>query len=188
MLSTLDLTCVLVIGTMDCFLAECWDRAHAANMSTRSATTASTSLGAPSAGSGSAASVTFAAGPTPPAASSASRAAPAVSSPGHPPETDRQLDRLRDYLVGRGDPDAARRAELRREQNEAREAEALGQIRPFEAILSAVNTAYPGELLSARLEKDPAGVWTYRLVVLSGNGRYQQIVVDAEKNLIREVR
>ena len=76
---------------------------------------------------------------------------------------------------------------MQREQALARDALARGQIQPLDAIMRNVRSTIHGELLSARLQEDNAGAWIYRLVILSDNGRYHQIVVDAGGNVILEV-
>jgi uncharacterized membrane protein YkoI len=97
---------------------------------------------------------------------------------------DNALIRFRNYVFGREIWPDAKRSEMQRQQNLAREAVSRGQIQPLEAIWRNVRNAVHGELLSARLEKDDAGGWTYRLVVLADNGRYRRILVDAGRNVI----
>ncbi len=94
------------------------------------------------------------------------------------------LDRFREYVFGGGRPADAKRSELQRQQNLAREALSRGEIQPLDAIVRSVKNSVPGELLSARLEKNAAGAWTYRLVILSDDGRYHDVVVDAWRNVI----
>jgi hypothetical protein len=97
------------------------------------------------------------------------------------------LNRFRDYVFGRDTRADESRSEMQRQQNLAREAVSRGQIQPLEAIMRNVRNAVHGELLSARLERDDAGAWTYRLVVLADNGRYHRILVDAGRNVILKV-
>ncbi len=75
---------------------------------------------------------------------------------------------------------------MQREQALAQDALARGQIKPLDAILHNVQSTIHGELLSARLQENSPGAWIYRLVILSDNGRYHRIVVDAGRNVILE--
>ena len=54
--------------------------------------------------------------------------------------------------------------------------------------MRTVENSVPGELLSVRLEKNAAGAWTYRLVILSDSGRYHDVVVDAWRNVILKTK
>ena len=88
-------------------------------------------------------------------------------------------------MRARRDRDAA---ETRSEQSLARDAVSRGQIQPLDSILGNVEAAVPGSVLSARLKKDDGGVWIYRLVILSPDGRYRNVVVDAARNAIIQVK
>jgi hypothetical protein len=77
---------------------------------------------------------------------------------------------------------AADRGELRSEQNMARDAVSRGQIHPLDSILRNVESVVPGSVLSARLRKDGAGAWIYSLVILSPDGHYHRVAVDAVTN------
>ena len=79
---------------------------------------------------------------------------------------------------------AAGRSELRSEQDMARDAMSRGQIHPLDAILRHVASVIPGPVLSARLRKDRAGAWIYSLVILSPDGHYHRVAVDAVTNVI----
>ena len=82
----------------------------------------------------------------------------------------------------------ASRAELQAEQDLARDAVSRNLVQPLEAILREVKAAAPGSVLSARLNKDDQGAWTYRLVILSPDGRYRRVIVDATRNAIIQIR
>jgi hypothetical protein len=41
--------------------------------------------------------------------------------------------------------------------------------------------------LSARLEENGDEVWTYKLIILGGDGRYQKVFVDAGRNVILKI-
>ncbi|MGO9357244.1 MAG: PepSY domain-containing protein [Xanthobacteraceae bacterium] len=120
-------------------------------------------------------------GHPPPVIGSSSAAAP---SPANASGNKSALDKFRDYVFGVGPPADAKRTELRRQQDLAREALSRGQIQPLDVIVRSVENSVPGELLSVRLEKNAAGTWTYRLVILSDSGRYHDVVVDAWRNVI----
>ena len=95
--------------------------------------------------------------------------------------------RLNGFSTGGGRSarmNAAGRSELRSEQDMARDAMSRGQIHPLDAILRHVASVIPGPVLSARLRKDGAGAWTYSLVILSPDGRYHRVEVDAVTNAI----
>jgi uncharacterized membrane protein YkoI len=80
------------------------------------------------------------------------------------------------------------RSELRSEQGLARDAVSRGLVQPLDSILRNVESAVPGSVLSARLKRDDGGVWLYRLVILSPEGRYRNVIVDAARNAILQVR
>jgi len=80
------------------------------------------------------------------------------------------------------------RSELRSEQGLARDAVSRGLVQPLDAILRNVETAVSGSVLSARLKRDDGGVWIYKLVILSPEGRYRNVIVDAARNAILQIR
>jgi hypothetical protein len=82
----------------------------------------------------------------------------------------------------------ARRSELQSEQTLARNAVSQGQILPLSAILAGVEPVAPGSVLTARLKKDVTGGWIYVLVILSAEGRYRTVVIDAKTNGILQIR
>jgi uncharacterized membrane protein YkoI len=63
-----------------------------------------------------------------------------------------------------------------------------GLIQPLDSILRYVASVVPGSALSARLRKDDDGVWTYTLIVLTGSGRYREVVVDARTSAIERIK
>jgi hypothetical protein len=63
-----------------------------------------------------------------------------------------------------------------------------GQIQPLDAILRTIATSVSGTVLSARFGRNASGAPIYTLVVLSDGGRYRKVVVDAERNVILQVR
>jgi uncharacterized membrane protein YkoI len=100
---------------------------------------------------------------------------------------------LRGIETGGGAPGNARaprpsRQELQFEQNLARDAVSQGQVQPLDSILRYVESAAPGSVLSARLRKDAAGVWTYTLIILSPGGRFREVVVNASTGTIVRIK
>jgi uncharacterized membrane protein YkoI len=77
---------------------------------------------------------------------------------------------------------------LQFEQGLARDAVSRGQIQPLDSILRAVEPAAPGSVLSARLRRDEAGLWTYTLIILSVGGRYQEVVVNVRTSAIVRIK
>ena len=84
-------------------------------------------------------------------------------------------------------PQSGRR-DLQFEQGLARDAVSRGQIQPLDSILGTVQAAVPGSVLSARLKKDDEGVWIYRMVILTPDGRYRNVVVDAARSVIIQIK
>ena len=111
----------------------------------------------------------------------------AVSGAPAPSDGAAGSQRLNGFSTGGGRSarmNAAGRSELRSEQDMARDAMSRGQIHPLDSILRHVESVVPGPVLSARLRKDGAGAWTYSLVILSPDGRYHRVEVDAVTNAI----
>jgi hypothetical protein len=74
------------------------------------------------------------------------------------------------------------------EQGLASAAVSQGKIRPFSEILHAVSDAVPGPILSVHLRQEPTGSWIYNLVILSPEGRYRQITVDATNSRVLRIK
>jgi hypothetical protein len=74
------------------------------------------------------------------------------------------------------------------EQALASAAVAQGKIRPFSEILHAVSAAVPGSILSVHLRERPTGSWIYNLVILSPEGRYRRITVDATNSRVLQIK
>src|SRR5271166_1232141 len=94
-----------------------------------------------------------------------------------------------------GEADSARaratdgkRGEMQSEQGLARDAVSRGLVQPLDSILTNVGTTVPGSVLSASLKKGDDGVWIYKLVILSREGRYRNVIVDAARNAILQIR
>jgi uncharacterized membrane protein YkoI len=54
----------------------------------------------------------------------------------------------------------------------------------LDSILRNVESVVPGSILSARLRKKGADAWIYSLVILSPDGHYHWVTVDAVTNAI----
>jgi len=74
------------------------------------------------------------------------------------------------------------------EQGLASAAVSQGKIRPFSEILHAVSAAVPGSILSVHLRQKPTGSWIYNLVILSPEGRYRKIAVDATNSRVLQIK
>lgn len=74
------------------------------------------------------------------------------------------------------------------EQGLASAAVSQGKIRPFSEILHAVADAVPGSILSVHLRQKPTGSWIYNLVILSPEGRYRKITVDATNSRVLQIK
>lgn len=86
-----------------------------------------------------------------------------------------RADRDRDRGNGRGDQDVAR------------DAVARGQAVPFDRVIGTVRQAMPGEILDVKVGRSSAGL-TYNVTVLARDGWYREVVVDARRNRVLEVR
>jgi hypothetical protein len=89
---------------------------------------------------------------------------------------------------GPGKAQSERRSELKSEQRLARDAVSRGLIQPLDAILPKVQEKVPGSLLSVRLRRDESGAWIYGLVILSPDGKYRRVLVDAAENRILQAK
>ena len=78
--------------------------------------------------------------------------------------------------TGRGDQDIAREAVTR------------GQAVPFDKVLATVRSTVPGSVLDVKVSRNQAGTMTYTVTVLAKDGWYRDVVVDARRNRVLEVR
>ena len=78
--------------------------------------------------------------------------------------------------------------ELQYQQGVARDAVARGQVQPLDSILRSVEISVPGSVLSARLRQTSLGVWIYVLVILTAEGHYREVIVNAARNNIISVK
>jgi uncharacterized membrane protein YkoI len=55
-------------------------------------------------------------------------------------------------------------------------------------ILPTVTKAVPGQVLEVDLRQSWSGEWRYEFLVLTRDRRYQEVVVDARRNRILQIR
>jgi hypothetical protein len=66
------------------------------------------------------------------------------------------------------------------EQDRAREALRRGWVLPLGNVLANVRKSVPGDVLDVRLKHESDGEWVYALMVLTPDGRYRDVAVDAK--------
>lgn len=74
-----------------------------------------------------------------------------------------------------------------RDQDDARRAVEVGEIRPLVDILNAVKGKLPGEVVGVKLERE-AGAWMYELRIVNDKGRLFEIHVDARSGEVQRTR
>jgi hypothetical protein len=80
------------------------------------------------------------------------------------------------------------RAAAPSEQDSAREAMLRGWVLPLEDVLANVRRSIPGDVLKVSLEQESNGAWVYALTVLTPEGRYRDIAVDAGNSQILRIK
>jgi uncharacterized membrane protein YkoI len=70
----------------------------------------------------------------------------------------------------------------------AREAVSEGWVLALSAVLPTVRKAVPGQVLEVDLRRSWSGDWRYEFLVLARDRSYQEVVVDARRNLVLQVR
>lgn len=88
---------------------------------------------------------------------------------------------------GRAERDDRGRGNGRGDQDVARDAVARGQAVPFDRVIGTVRQAMPGEILDVKVGRASGGL-TYNVTVLARDGWYREVVVDARRNRVLEVR
>ena len=76
----------------------------------------------------------------------------------------------------------------RGDQDIAREAVTRGQAVPFDKVMATVRTAVPGDILDVKVSRNPSGSMTYTVTVLAKDGWYRDVIVDARRNRVLDVR
>ena len=74
------------------------------------------------------------------------------------------------------------------DQDRAREAVKRGQIVPLASILKTVQKSVPGDVLKIGLSQDVVGGWNYSITVLTPQGYYRDVNVDAGRNQITQIK
>ena len=70
----------------------------------------------------------------------------------------------------------------------AREAVSQGWALALSTVLPTVSKAVPGQVLEVDLRQSWSGEWRYEFLVLTRDRRYQEVVVDARRNQILQIR
>ena len=70
----------------------------------------------------------------------------------------------------------------------AREAVSQGWALALSTVLPTVSKAVPGKVLEVDLRQSWTGEWRYEFLVLTRDRRYQEVVVDARRNQILQIR
>jgi uncharacterized membrane protein YkoI len=63
-----------------------------------------------------------------------------------------------------------------------------GEIVPLSSVLKTVQKSVPGDVLNVALAKDTVGSWNYTITVLTPQGFYRDVNVDAGKNNVTSIR
>jgi hypothetical protein len=71
---------------------------------------------------------------------------------------------------------------------DARNAVTRGWVVPLGSVLATVKRSVPGKVLEVDLQQSTGGLWFYKFLVLTRDGRYREIFVDARRNQILRVR
>ena len=108
-------------------------------------------------------------------------ASPAAEPPSDP--SDPTYLHLRPRTV----PPPRRRANDQIEQSRAHDAVVSGAAVSLMEVLPVVNRAAPGEVLDVTLDKTSA-IWTYQVTVLTADGRYCDLTIDARHNQVLATR
>ncbi len=75
----------------------------------------------------------------------------------------------------------------RGDQDVARDAVARGQAVPFSRVVDTVRRTMPGDILDVKVDRSATGL-TYNVTVLAKDGWYREVVVDAQRNRVLQVR
>ncbi len=73
------------------------------------------------------------------------------------------------------------------DQDKASNAVSRGKAKPLRDVLRLVRSKVPGDVLRVRLSRS-SGTYFYRITVLTEDGRYRDVVVDAERSRIVSTR
>jgi uncharacterized membrane protein YkoI len=74
------------------------------------------------------------------------------------------------------------------DQDKAMAAVRSGEIVPLASVLKTVEKSVPGDVLNVALSRDVVGSWNYTITVLTPQGYYRDVSVDAGNNNVTSVR
>jgi len=74
------------------------------------------------------------------------------------------------------------------DQDKAMAAVRRGEIVPLASVLTTVRKSVPGDVLDVALTKDVEGTWNYQITVLTPQGYYREVNVDAGHNNVTSIR
>ena len=89
---------------------------------------------------------------------------------------------------GRDDDAAAKTGWGSTSPESAREAVSQGWALALSTVLPTVSKAVPGKVLEVDLRQSWTGEWRYEFLILTRDRRYQEVVVDARRNQILQIR
>ena len=72
-------------------------------------------------------------------------------------------------------------------QNRAAEAVRNGEVAPLNQVLAAVRRVVPGDVLNIALDRGGDGSWTYTVSILTRDGEYCDVAVDAARSKLLTV-
>jgi len=74
------------------------------------------------------------------------------------------------------------------DQDKAMAAVRKGEIVPLANVLKTVEKSVPGDVLNVDLSHDVVGSWNYKITVLTPQGYYRDVNVDAGSNNVTSIR
>ena len=74
------------------------------------------------------------------------------------------------------------------DQDKAMAAVRSGEIVPLASVLKTVEQSVPGDVLNVDLSRDVVGTWNYKITVLTPQGYYRDVNVDAGNNNVTSIR
>ena len=74
------------------------------------------------------------------------------------------------------------------DQDRAMAAVRSGEIVPLASVLKTVEKSVPGDVLNVDLSHDVVGSWNYKITVLTPQGYYRDVNVDAGSNNVTSIR
>ena len=74
------------------------------------------------------------------------------------------------------------------DQDKAMAAVRNGEIVPLASVLKTVEKSVQGDVLNVALSHDVVGTWNYTITVLTPQGYYRDVNVDAGNNNVTSIR